>query len=99
MGDDLERYITQRSERDPEFLASSEAGRVLVELVWARKAAKLTQKDVADALGVTKAYVAHIENGTRQPGYHFVFRYAAAVGLSIVVTPRKPATPDENNPR
>lgn len=83
--DDLDRYVAERSERDPEFKAAYEAESALLALVRARQMANLTQKDVADALHVSQPYIAQIERGTRMPGYRLLFRYANAVGATIKV--------------
>jgi transcriptional regulator with XRE-family HTH domain len=83
--DDLDRYVAERSARDPEFRSAHEADRALLELVRARQMANMTQKDVAEALHVSQPYIAQIERGTRAPGYRFLFRYATAVGASIRV--------------
>ena len=83
--DDLEKYIAERSERDPEFKAAYEAEAALLALVRARQTANMTQKDVADALHVSQPYIAQIERGSRKPGYLLLFRYANAVGASIRV--------------
>ena len=85
MADDLDRYVAERCERDPEFKAAFEAESALLALVRARQMAKLTQKDVADALHVSQPYIAQIENGTRKPGYLLLFRYAGVVGAKISV--------------
>lgn len=83
--DDLERYIKERSERDPEFRSEYEAEQALLQLVRARQSANLSQKDVADALKVSQPYIAQIESGSRKPGYLLLFRYASVVGAQIKV--------------
>jgi transcriptional regulator with XRE-family HTH domain len=85
MSDDLDKYVAERSERDPEFRAAYEAERAMLALVRARQTANLTQKDVAEALRVSQPYIAQIENGTRKPGYLLLFRYADVVGARIQV--------------
>lgn len=85
--DDLDKYVTERIERDPEFSAAYEAEKALLGLVRARQQANLTQKEVADALHVSQPYIAQIENGSRKPGYLLLFRYATAVGAQIKVMP------------
>jgi DNA-binding XRE family transcriptional regulator len=82
---DLERHIAEGSEGSAEFRAAYEAERALLALVRARQEAKLTQKEIADVLHVSQPYIAQIENGSRKPGYVFLFRYASAVGAKIQV--------------
>jgi DNA-binding XRE family transcriptional regulator len=84
--DDLDRYVAERAQRDPEFKAAYEAESAVLALVRARQQANLTQKDVADTLQVSQPYIAQIESGTRKPGYLLLFRYANAVGAKINVT-------------
>jgi DNA-binding XRE family transcriptional regulator len=91
--DDLDRYVAERSLGDADFKAKHEAERALLELVRARQASNMTQKDVADALHVSQPYIAQIESGSRKPGYLLLFRYATAVGASIqVAMPRQTTT-------
>lgn len=85
MMDDLDRYVEERSERDPEFKAAYEAEAALVALVHARQTANLTQKEMAEALHVSQPTIGQIENGSRKPGYLLLFRYANAVGATIQV--------------
>ncbi len=66
----------------------------LAELVAARQAAKLTQAEVAERMGVAQASVARLESsaGSRKhaPSVATLRRYADAVGceLHITLTPR-----------
>jgi len=76
-----------RIRRSPEFKAAYEAGSALLALVRSRQTANLTQKEVAETLHVSQPYIAQIENGTREPGYMLLFRYANAVGATIHVIP------------
>lgn len=89
--DDLDRHIAMECEKSPEFKATYEAERALLELVRARQNANLTQQDVADTLHVSQPYIAQIENGTRKPGYLLLFRYANAVGATIQIAPKEGA--------
>ena len=85
MSDDLDRYVAKRSAVDPEFKAAHEAEMALLDLVRARQEAKMSQRDVAEALHVSQPYIAQIESGTRKPGYLLLFRYATVVGAHIRV--------------
>ena len=87
--DDLDRYVAERSLRDPEFRAAYAAEAALLELVRARQQANLTQKDVAEALHVSQPYIAQIERGSRKPGYLLLFRYAQAVGATIQIATKQ----------
>ncbi|GAB04115.1 helix-turn-helix domain-containing protein [Gordonia amarae] len=52
-------------------------------LVQLRKDKRLSQQDVADAMGVTQSAVARIESGERDPRLSTLRRYAHAVGALI----------------
>lgn len=47
----------------------------------ARKAAGLTQKQLADSLGVSESFVSQYESGKREPKYQTLVKLAAALGL------------------
>lgn len=52
-------------------------------LIRARKAAGLTQQEVADLIGMDRASYAHIERGTRNPSYEVMTRLADLLGGSM----------------
>ena len=58
-------------------------------LIEARKAAGLTQVDVADRLGRTQAYVSRYENGSRRLDVIEFFEVAEAIGFNPVTLLRK----------
>lgn len=50
----------------------------------ARENAKLSQKDLADKVGISQGYLSHVENGTRlPPSPEVIERIASACGLSV----------------
>lgn len=55
------------------------------QLRESRVAAGLTQKDLADALGISIPYVSQIELGRRDPIVSIVERWAAACGGRVVI--------------
>jgi len=52
-----------------------------MDLRTARVAAKMTQKDVAEKLGVAQASICHWERGTRMPKVATFFRLCALYGV------------------
>lgn len=48
-----------------------------------RKALRLTQKDLADTLGVSRSAVASYENGTRYPDYSVLLKMASFFQVSV----------------
>lgn len=67
---------------------------LLDELVELRKLKGLTQRDVADRLGVDQSAIARIESGDRDPHLSTLRRYALAIGAEVEhkVTSSKPRT-------
>lgn len=58
-----------------------------IELTRARRAAGLTQVEVAKRMGTTQSAIARAESGwTRLPSLQWLERYSAAVGRPITVT-------------
>ena len=81
----LLKYAAERSERSPEFKAAFEAEMAVMELVRTRKARGVSQADMADRLHVSQPYLAQIEGMTKKLNADLLFRYAAALGLSLRV--------------
>lgn len=65
-------------------------------LVQARKAAGLTQRDVAEALGVRQATVAGFERHDNDPRLSTIRRYALAVGAAVRHDVSSPALAADN---
>jgi len=53
----------------------------------ARKNAHLTQEELAKRVGSNKSYISRIENGKTEPKVSTFYRIAAALGLSVDLTP------------
>lgn len=58
-------------------------GQVILD---ARKSEKMTQKELADKLGVNKSYISKIENGVVSPSVAVFYRIMNALGLSVEIT-------------
>ncbi len=56
---------------------------LLDQLVELRKSKGLTQRDVADRLGVDQSAIARIESGDRDPHLSTLRRYALAIGAEV----------------
>ena len=48
-----------------------------------RKAQKLTQQQLADKLGLTQAYMGHIEQGRKSPSLEVMEKIAKALRVSV----------------
>lgn len=57
--------------------------RMIAQLVEARRAAGLSQDEVARRIGSTQAHLSFIERGIRSPRLTLVERYARAVDMKI----------------
>lgn len=63
---------------------ASGTGRMIAQLVAARRAAGLSQDEVARRIGSTQAHLSFVERGIRSPRLTLVESYARAVGARIV---------------
>jgi len=59
-------------------------GQILHE---ARKSEKITQKELAQRIGVDKSYISKIEKGIIEPGIAMFYRIASELGRSVELTP------------
>lgn len=73
--------------RDPKFRAEWEALAPEREIMWAilegREARDLTQKQLAEATGITQADISRLENGTANPSLRTLKRLAAGMGMTL----------------
>jgi|AP95_1055475.scaffolds.fasta_scaffold343398_1 DNA-binding XRE family transcriptional regulator len=89
--------VKARAFKDPKFRAEYERigpdYELLDVLLAARKQAGMTQREVAEAMGVKHPSVARLESSsaTHSPGLRTLRKYAEAVGceLKITFTPKK----------
>jgi predicted XRE-type DNA-binding protein len=69
--------------------------RTVLELVTQRKKRRLSQREIADRMGVTQPVIARLEKPLdrtwRQPSLSVLSRYAAALGLVLEVRLRPAA--------
>jgi DNA-binding XRE family transcriptional regulator len=54
----------------------------------ARKSEKITQKELAERVGVDKSYISKIEKGIIEPGIAMFYRIASELGLSLELNRR-----------
>lgn len=82
---------------DPEFRAEWEAlepGRQIIRaIIEGREANDLTQKQLADATGITQADISRLENGTGNPSLRTLKRLASGMGMQLKIefVPAAPA--------
>jgi transcriptional regulator with XRE-family HTH domain len=52
-------------------------------LISKRKALGMSQRDVAKALGISQSYYAHIERGSRDPGFRLAIKIADFFSFNV----------------
>jgi len=86
---DLKRYIAKRKKADREFAARFEEGyhqfKIGVVLREARKAAGLTQEELARRIMTKKTAVSRIENHSRDIRLSTLEKVASALGKRIQI--------------
>jgi len=85
--DDLESYIAERTERNPDFPelmeAAAERKRLLKALANARQAAGMSQTEVASLMETSTSAVARLEKGEANPTIATIQKFAAALGKKV----------------
>jgi len=89
--DDLDRFIAEQTERNPEFPRSLEAAQarrqLLGRLTARRRALRIHQRDIAERLQTNQAAIARLEKGEHDPKLSTLTCYAAAVHMRLEVSP------------
>lgn len=93
---DWDDYVAEREARDPEFREACERLRPQFEfrlaLIGARLDAGLTQRQMAERLGVKQPALARWEAGVNMPTLETLFRVAKALNLEFTISPDTPLT-------
>lgn len=82
---------------DPEFRAEWEAlepeRQIIRAIIDGREANDLTQKQLAEATGITQADISRLENGTANPSLRTLKRLASGMGMQLKIefVPNAPA--------
>jgi len=83
----LEQIDREAKEEGPRAVAELQAlqvkYRMLNQIIQARRALHLTQKDLAEKAGLGQAEVSKIERGRKSPTLDTYSRLAAALGLEV----------------
>ena len=91
---DWRDHVTEREARDPAFKAAREEMRPQFEfrraLIGARIEAGLTQRQMAERLGVKQSALARWEAGQTMPTLDTLYRVAKALNLDFTITPETP---------
>ena len=82
------KKIIEEDMKDPEFVKEFEALReefdLVEELIKARKAVKMTQKQVAERMGTSQSQITRLESG--KGTISSLRRYAKATGRKVKIT-------------
>ncbi|MDJ0686306.1 MAG: helix-turn-helix transcriptional regulator [Alphaproteobacteria bacterium] len=72
-----------------EYDALAEEYDIAAKLIAARKAAGMSQVEVAERMGTTQTVISRMESGRHRPSLGSIHRYAAATGAkaTIEITP------------
>lgn len=89
--DYLDSLIEERAAVDPEFAAAWERDSKRLELARLRKKLGLTQKDVAQIMGVKQPRVAEIEADPDKVAFGTISKYYKAIGAKVVIVEAAPA--------
>ena len=85
---DFDKYLKNKL-KNPDFKreydALDEEFKLIDELLKARTEAKMTQAQVAEAMGVKQSAVARIESGNLDMKYSTLINYLNAVGKRIAI--------------
>ena len=80
-------YFLQEQLKDPEFRKEYEAIQpemaVIRALVDARISQNLTQKELAERVGMNQADISKLENGTRNPSLKLLKRLAEGMNMTL----------------
>jgi HTH-type transcriptional regulator / antitoxin HipB len=86
---DLQRYIEQRKNRDPEFAKDFDKGyqdfKIGIMLRQAREEAGLTQEEIASQMNTKKSAISRIENHAQDIRLSTLDKYATALGKKLHV--------------
>jgi HTH-type transcriptional regulator/antitoxin HipB len=84
---DLQKYISRRKKRDPEFAAGYEIGyeqfKLGVLLREAREKAGLTQEELARRMNTKKSAISRIENHAEDIKLNTLEKFAQAIGKTL----------------
>ena len=87
---DLEKYITKRKKKDPEFAKGFEEGykefKIGVLLKQAREQAGLTQEQLAKRINTKKTAISRIENHAEDIKLSTIQKVASALGKNLEIT-------------
>ena len=93
MKDYLDDLIEAEIARNPRFASEWPAVEAALELAALRQKMGLTQKEVAERMGVARPRVAEIEKNPGRVSYARIVRYAAALGARLAIIPEPESEP------
>ena len=82
---DLKKKLMEDPGFREEYARADDEFTLIETLVRARRAAKLTQTELAQRLGTTQSAIARLEGGGVSPSFATLRRYAEATGTRLTV--------------
>ena len=87
---EIKRYTVEDTDAEWHRFKGAQTGAieqlgVLAE--QARKEANMTQEELAQKIGSNKSYISRVETGKTEPKVSTFYRIAAALGLTVELTP------------
>ena len=86
--DDFDRWLDQQLQ-DPEFRTLYEKQQpereLILQLVKARAELNLSQKELAEKLGIKQSHISRLENGNHNPSLAFMQRLAEGLGRTLYI--------------
>lgn len=83
------RETLQQQLLDPEFKAEWEAQaaerQIMRAIAEGRNEREMTQKQLADATGISQADISRLENGTANPSLRTLKRLASGLGMTLKI--------------
>lgn len=87
--DDFDRFKAELL-KDPEFKAEYNAlepeYELIRQLIQARNARNMTQKQLAEKVGTKQSNIARLESGNYNPSFQFLQKVATALGKKLSVS-------------
>lgn len=80
---EMKEVLLKDEETKAEYEALAPEYELIKAVLNARKAAKLTQQQLADKAGVDRADISKLENGNANPTFNMLQRLAESMNMSI----------------
>jgi predicted transcriptional regulator len=83
--DDATKKILQNEEVRQELKNNEAEYKIIEEIITARQARNLTQKDLAELVGTRQSNISRLESGNYNPTLEFLNKIAKAIGKELEI--------------